>query len=269
LIKEKCNMRKIILSIVFFAILINTAHTQSNLEIQTGAVIEIGSGAMICADIQTGDGELTGTGTWCGGVMPVELTAFLSEINENDVTLRWITAREINNSGFEIHRTVSGNTNWEVAGFIEGKGTTELQSEYLFYDKDLPVNKYSYRLKQIDFNGNFEFFSLSNEVIIGAPDKFELRQNYPNPFNPVTKISYKITEDSHVTLKVFNAAGVQVQVLVNQKQSAGNYTVNFDAGNTGRGINLPSSIYFYILKTTGSGINAATHTAVKKMMLVK
>ena len=263
-------MKILILTIILYTIIINTAYTQSSLEIQTGAVIEIGSGALVCADIQTGDGEITGTGTWCGGVMPVELTAFLSEINENDVTLRWITSREINNSGFEIHRSVSGNSgHWEMIGFVGGRGSTELQSEYLFTDNDLPVNKYSYRLKQIDFNGNFEYFSLSNEVIIGAPEKFELRQNYPNPFNPVTKISYKITEDSHVSLKVFNTAGVQVYVLADKKQTAGNYTVTFDAGNTVNGINLPSGVYFYVLKITGNGNNTITNTAVKKMMLVK
>ena len=71
---------------------------------------------------------------------------------------------------------------------------------YRFVDNDINSGKYSYRLKQIDFDGSYEF-SKEIEVNAGLPDKFSLEQNYPNPFNPVTTISYELPVSSFVTLK--------------------------------------------------------------------
>ena len=90
----------------------------------------------------------------------------------------------------------------------------------------------------------------------GLANSFSLAQNYPNPFNPTTTIQYSILEASHVSLKVFDVLGKEVAVLVNQEQTAGIYTSNFDASN------LTSGIYFYTLK-------ANNFTATKKLMLVK
>ncbi len=116
--------------------------------------------------------------------------------------------------------------------------------------------KYNYRLKQIDFNGNYEYFNLGNEVGIGIPAKYDLAQNYPNPFNPTTNINYDIPFDGRVSIKIFDMSGREVLILVNDIQPAGYYTVNFN------GTNLSSGAYFYILK---SGNFAES----KRMMLVK
>ena len=113
-----------------------------------------------------------------------------------------------------------------------------------------------YRLKQIDFNGNFEYFNLSNEVIIGIPSKFELSQNYPNPFNPSTKITFALPNDGKVSLKIYDMTGKEVMLLVNEVKTAGYYSDSFNASS------LSSGIYFYTL-------SADNFTATKKMMLVK
>ncbi|MDQ3019516.1 MAG: hypothetical protein M3R36_02945 [Bacteroidota bacterium] len=68
---------------------------------------------------------------------------------------------------------------------------------------------------QIDLNGNFEYFNLSNEIGIGVPTKYALSQNYPNPFNPATKISYDLPVDGKVSLKIFDMTGREVATLVN------------------------------------------------------
>ena len=88
------------------------------------------------------------------------------------------------------------------------------------------------------------------------PDKFQLYNNYPNPFNPNTVISYSLNENRFTTLKIFNALGKVVAVLVNEKQTAGSHTVQFD------GTNFPSGIYFYQL-------TAGDFSEVKKMTLLK
>jgi hypothetical protein len=94
---------------------------------------------------------------------------------EKNITLNWTTSSEINNSGFEIEKKNAGNVtsgNWLKAGFVNGSGTISEPASYSFTDKNLSSGKYKYRLKQIDFNGNFEYFELAEEVSIGIPDRF-------------------------------------------------------------------------------------------------
>ena len=88
------------------------------------------------------------------------------------------------------------------------------------------------------------------------PTEFSLNQNYPNPFNPNTKISYSLPEASDVTLKIFNSLGEEVATLVNQKQDAGRYELNFNS--TG----LASGMYLY-------KIQAGSFAQTKKMILMK
>ncbi len=92
----------------------------------------------------------------------------------------------------------------------------------------------------------------------GIPDKYSLSQNYPNPFNPSTKINYEIKSSGFVSLKVFDLLGKEVAQIVNEKQTAGSYAVDFSSSE----FNLPSGIYFYTL-------NAGEFKETKKMVLVK
>ncbi len=196
--------------------------------------------------------------TW-DHALPVELSSFTSVINRRDVTLNWTTASETNNSGFEIERsTVSGS--WNKIGFVSGNGTSTTPHSYSFVDRGLNSGKYNYRLKQVDFNGNHEYFNLNNEVNVGIPVKFDLSQNYPNPFNPSTKINFDLPYDSKVNIKLFDMSGREVGALVNDVRTAGYYTVDFNASN------VSSGVYFYRISAEGSGNN---FTMTKKMMLVK
>lgn len=192
-------------------------------------------------------------------VLPVELASFNSLVVKNEVILDWSTVSEINNASFEVERTPALSNNFSKIGSIQGNGTSNEMNHYKFSDKNLQAGKYKYRLKQIDFNGNYEYINLSNEVIVGVPAKYDLSQNYPNPFNPVTKINFEIPVDSKVTLKIFDISGREVATLVNELRPAGYYTVSFDANN------FASGIYFYRV-TTGDN---AQFTMTKKMMLVK
>ncbi|MBK6506329.1 MAG: choice-of-anchor J domain-containing protein [Ignavibacteria bacterium] len=188
------------------------------------------------------------------GVLPVELSSFVSVISGNDVTLNWSTSSELNNSGFEIER--STNNQWMKVGFVAGNGTTSSANSYTFTDRNVNSGNYNYRLKQVDFNGNFEYFNLNSEVIIGVPSKFELSQNYPNPFNPSTRINYQLPNDGNVKISVFDNSGKEVMTLANGFKTAGYYSVDMNASA------LSSGVYFYHL-------TAGDFSAVKKMLLVK
>lgn len=89
-----------------------------------------------------------------------------------------------------------------------------------------------------------------------VPEAFYLYQNFPNPFNPETRISYKVSEPSFVTIKVFNIIGQEVKSLVNEFKQSGQYNVQFD------GTGLTSGVYFYKLE-------ANRFTDIKKMILLK
>lgn len=97
---------------------------------------------------------------------------------------------------------------------------------------------------------------LDNPVEGSIPESYNLDQNYPNPFNPATTISYSIPEESLVSLKIYDVMGSEVTELVNARQAAGVYSINFDASS------LASGTYFYKL-TAGDFIS------IKKMVLLK
>lgn len=198
--------------------------------------------------------------------LPVELISFSAINLNNNIVLNWSTASETNNMGFEIQRTIKNEKleieNWETIRFVEGKGTCSEINNYSFIDYNITSVKYSYRLKQIDFNGNYQY---SQEVEIEIlPNEFILYQNYPNPFNPSTTIEYSIPQaadayyasTTHVLIKVFDVLGNEVATLINEYKSPGKYEVKWDASHFSTGI------YFYRLQIGDLSI-------VKKLILLK
>ena len=98
--------------------------------------------------------------------------------------------------------------------------------------------------------------SVADKKPLSGPSSYALYSNFPNPFNPETTIEYAIPASSTVHLTVFDMLGKQVASLVNEKQVAGTYSVQFDASN------LPSGIYFYTL-------NAGNQNFTKKLTVLK
>jgi hypothetical protein len=98
--------------------------------------------------------------------------------------------------------------------------------------------------------GNRDSWSLT------SPRAFRLKQNYPNPFNPLTRIKFTLSNQEHVSVKVYNTLGQKIQALLNKTMPAGNHEVEFN------GENLPSGIYFY-------RIQAGDFQDVKKMVILK
>jgi len=210
---------------------------------------------------------------WANAPLPVELSSFSAFVIGSGVKLSWETETEVNNYGFEVLRQAHTSTSlsvtgWEKIGFINGNGNSNSPKNYSFVDHNVNTGKYSYRLKQIDNDGQFDY-SKAIEVDLGAPKKFELSQNYPNPFNPTTKIRYTIpttpssshlvkgrSEVGFVSLKVYDILGNEIVTLVNEEKPAGIYEVEFNS--TG----VASGIYFYKLQS-GSFVQT------RKMLVLK
>jgi len=193
-------------------------------------------------------------------IWPVELISFISSINNNNAELKWVTSFEENNFGFEVERNSDSDKDWKKAGFVYGNGTSNENKSFLFTDRNLPSGKYNYRLKQIDYNGNYKYYNLTEDIWINLPQKFYLSQNYPNPFNPVTKINFNLPSSSKVTIKIFNALGKEIAFVVKDEiLNPGYYTKEFDAGI------LSSGVYFYQIKVEGEKLFLQT----KKMLLLK
>jgi hypothetical protein len=172
-------------------------------------------------------------------VIPVELISFDAFVEKNDVVLKWNTATELNNMGFDIERRKE-NGDYEFIGFLRGNGTTSDYSSYSFVDRGLDVGKYYYRLKQRDFDGSYDY-SKQIEVNVTTPMEYSLEQNYPNPFNPTTTIKYAIKDKNFVSLKVYDVLGNLVANLVDEVKDAGLYEMKFDASY------LSSGVYYYTL----------------------
>ncbi|MBU2491254.1 MAG: T9SS type A sorting domain-containing protein [Bacteroidetes bacterium] len=207
--------------------------------------------------------------TDASSLLPVELLNFNAKETNNKILLTWDTATEINNYGFEIQRT---NTNssfsenetgvWQSIGFVNGYGNSNSFKHYTFYDNEPKKGINKYRLKQIDFNGAYEFSDpVSINFVIYSHLKLE--QNYPNPFNPITKISFIINElpisiktNSLTSLNIYDALGQLVEVLLEKELRSGRYELEFN------GSKLSSGLYYYTLK---NGLYSDT----KKMLLIK
>jgi hypothetical protein len=187
-------------------------------------------------------------------IIPVELISFTGTSNGREVILNWSTATELNNQLFEVQRSFEGS-DFATVGFVNGKGTTSERQEYIYKDKILTDGKYSYRLKQIDYLGHYEYSDII-EMELRIFNTFLLEQNFPNPFNPATTIGYGIKEKSAVKITVLNSIGEEVALLVNEEKESGYHTVEFDAAN------LPSGVYFYQLR-------AGEFISMKKMILLK
>lgn len=187
--------------------------------------------------------------------MPVELMSFTANTgSDGEVILRWASATETNNRGFEIQRRI-GNWEFNTIGFVKGNGTTSEQHNYNFTDRPPGRNSYSYRLKQYDYDGSFHYSDVvkADFYLLSG---YRLEQNYPNPFNPETIISYQLPSKSFVTIKIYDVLGNEIVSLVNQEKPAGKYQAEWNAKNN------PSGVYFCQLKSKGI-------TITKKMILAK
>lgn len=194
--------------------------------------------------------------------LPVELTTFTAHPAKNTVQLKWATATEVNNYGFEVERSAVGNqqSGWEKIAFVNGHGNSNSPKEYSFVDLSPLPGLSSYRLKQIDFDGANEYYDAVT-VSLSASSQPELMQNNPNPFNPSTAIKFYIPENNIVSIKIYDMLGREITTLVNKSTDAG-YHIIYWNGKDDAGKEVSSGVYLYKL-------TAGNFSETKKMNLLK
>ena len=195
--------------------------------------------------------------------VPVEFTTFTANVGDNSVTINWSTATGTNNNGFELQRKTKDS--WEKVTFVKGKGTTTEKSEYSFID-DFKYQSVSgeitYRLKQIDLNGTFNYSNQINVTVDFTPKEYTLYQNYPNPFNPTTKIKFALPFDSRVKISVYNVLGELIGVILDEVRTVGYHDIQFNGLKCHR-------VCTFIQYRQNQLMEKRTTTQFKKMMLVK
>jgi len=169
-------------------------------------------------------------------IVPVELISFTADVINNSVLLKWSTASETNNYGFEIQRSYNGS-DFVTVGFVTGAGTSPNRNNYSYNDKLQLTGEVYYRLKQIDFNGAYSYSEIVY-VVFEKPFEFKLYQNYPNPFNPYTIVNYSMGEKQPVIIKLYDISGQEIKTLVNEVKEPGNYSINIDASSFASGVYL-------------------------------
>ena len=176
---------------------------------------------------------LRGTGvTW-----PVEMQSFTARRADGRVELRWVTAQETNNVGFEVQRKTADDIDFAIAGFVPGSGSTHARREYAFTDlSDVPaVAAVSYRLRQIDADGRFEF---SPVVTVEADASPASRLDFtagPNPASDRATFRYLLREDTRVRLTLIDASGRTIAVLHEGEAVSGSHALSARLDDLPRG----------------------------------
>ena len=155
--------------------------------------------------------------------LPVEMTSFEATSRDDRVRLRWETASESNNAGFEIQRSRAeadgGERTWTEVGFVESKaegGTSSEARTYRFTDTDLPyeADTLEYRLRQVDVGGTA---TLSDPVAVarGGPTGLRLQETYPNPTSGRVTVRFAVPDEAAsegtVRLRLYDMLGRTVR----------------------------------------------------------
>ncbi|NME69901.1 T9SS type A sorting domain-containing protein [Flammeovirga aprica] len=154
--------------------------------------------------------------------LPVELIYFDAEVKDDEVELQWATASEINNEGFVIEKS-RDNRNWEQAGFVEGVGNSNVNVSYTYADTDLFAGRMYYRLKQIDFDGKYEYFGPISVLVDSDRSTSDILLS-PNPTNGQnTTLSLIDIDTKAISVFIYDHNGRTIDSF--ERETISNYDV--------------------------------------------
>lgn len=200
----------------------------------------------------------SGTGAFVGNeyqvsfsVLPVELIYFYIEKKENNsVELKWETASESNNRGFELQRSTDG-MEWENIGFVNGAGTTTEKQYYSFTDRPDFSGLFYYRLRQMDFDGQFEYSQIRSVELKNINSEIKI---YPNPAGSYIYLNIENDWEGEMTIRILNSIGQEIYTSIFSKNiKEWNGQINLSE--------MPGGIYRVIIS---NGENMMTKPIVKQ-----
>ncbi len=186
--------------------------------------------------------------------IPVELTSFNAVVDAQTVHLTWETASETKNAGFEVQR--NGEDAFHPIGFVEGHGTTNTPQTYRFTARDVDAGTHTFRLKQIDFDGAFEY-SPEVEVTIAMEAAYAFSSIYPNPAQQDATFSLTVCQTQPVTIALYDVLGRRVSTIFDGPMAAGR-THQFDI----RGEALADGLY--LVRAVGPRFSATRRVTLLK-----
>ena len=186
-------------------------------------------------------------------ILPVELISFDATLKDHSTLLNWVTASEENNTGFEIQRS-SDAVDWKTIDFVEGNGTTDLTNEYNYEDRNPLHGSNYYRLKQIDFDGKFEFSQIEEVTYQGKPNEY--LKVFPNPATDIFSVMLFNPNRERVHVKIFSSTGQEV------------WQQEFKAGEMGdyweKKFELPQEEMYFVMVQIGKVLETQKVTVIDR-----
>ncbi len=206
--------------------------------------------------------------------LPVSLVSFDVTSDGKNNYLKWVTASEINNLGFNLYKAVASG-GMQVPdrlvyvkindSMIPGAGTSSETHEYQYRDEGIePENTYWYYLEDVDYSGVKTQYDTIKIVpaINTMPDQVTLSKNYPNPFNNGTVFKITLAKEKRIEVKIIDTGGKIVKRIADAVFKPGVYEMRWQ-GKTDTDINTTSGVYFIVLSSEDGIIRA------QKIVLIK
>ena len=169
-------------------------------------------------------------------LLPVELTFFRAKASENNVQLLWQTASETNNEGFEIQHNTSGD--WQSIGFVKSLGEGAIARNYHFLISDLPVGSHYFRLKQMDWDGQYTFSQVEQVNITGGVSGVTVT---PNPIRDVAQINLVLHQAEEISVQLIDMQSHVIHPVLTGYFEKGNQQLSIDSAN------LPNGVYVLVI----------------------
>ncbi len=195
-----------------------------------------------------------GVGQGGGSSLPVTMTEFkASAVDNKFIQLKWTTQTEIDNSGFMVERSIDGEE-FTTIGFVAGFGNSTETHHYVYNDKNVEQKKrYYYRLKQIDFDGGYEYSKMVS-AMLNNDKTHRIGEFIPNPTSSIANVEIYSAQDEKVTFEFQNVAG-QVVKKGDVMLKKGSNTYRLDVND------LPAGNYLVSINTS--------HKTFTKKLVVK